>query len=516
MKINIRKREFQLWGMLTIAIVVVWLIVISMLFASQNNNKKAFLDVELKRFEGEVNSTLITYESFSNYIFEQIDQDEEIISTIYQANSASVEEKEILREKLYDKLYNQYTSMKHYEFRQFHFHLANTESFLRMHSPYKYGDILANVRESVRLVNEKKINVKGFEEGRIFNGFRYVYPLQYNDNHIGSVELSISSASIIEVLSKIYDYEDFYFIIDKSVVEENVFNDETANYRDSLFFDDYYVDKEVDEITSAYNKVVPASKELFFQGIKEQCMEKIKDKKSFVSIYDYEGKDYIVKFSSIYNLKETPIAYLISISESVVYKQFSKDMYREIILVTLLAFFIIIFGLILAFYQYKLKNSSELDFLTKIYNRNKFYEIVEREVRLAKRNRYDSAVMLMDIDHFKSINDTYGHEWGDEVLKELVNQIMENIRDVDVFARWGGEEFVLLLPNTKKDDALQVAEKIRVLIDKCDSPQLKGVTISIGVTLIDPDNYNIDNSIKVADEAMYCAKESGRNQVCFK
>ena len=165
-------------------------------------------------------------------------------------------------------------------------------------------------------------------------------------------------------------------------------------------------------------------------------------------------------------------------------------MYREIILITLLAFFIIIFGLILAFYQYKLKSSSELDYLTNIYNRNKFYEIVGREARNAKRHKYDSALMLMDIDHFKNINDTYGHGWGDE--------------------------FILLLPNTEKEHALKLAEKIRKLIDECEPIELKGVTISIGVTSIDPDNYNIDNSIKVADEAMYCAKESGRNQVCFK
>ena len=96
MKINIRKREFQIWGILAIAIIVVWLIVVSMLVNSKNNNKVAFLDIELKRFEGEVNSTLITYSSFSNYIYEQINLDEEIIATIYRANSASFEEKKYL------------------------------------------------------------------------------------------------------------------------------------------------------------------------------------------------------------------------------------------------------------------------------------------------------------------------------------------------------------------------------------------------------------------------------------
>lgn len=406
--------------------------------------------------------------------------------------------------------------MKKYEFRQLHFHLPNTESFLRVHTPEKYGDLLFDVRESVRLVNESMVKSVGFEEGRIFNGFRYVYPLEYENSHIGSVEISISSASIIEVLSQLYTNKDFYFIIDKSTVEGNVFKEEMVNYKESLIFEEYYVDTEVEELTSQYNKTVPDCGEMFFEGLKEECSDNLKNKKSFSTMYKFRGKDYIIKFLSIDNLKEAPVAYLISISENIIYKQFTEDLYKQVILVTLLAFFIIVFGLIMAIYQHKLKSNAELDYLTKIYNRNKFYELIEKEAKSSKRYKYDSSVMLMDIDYFKKVNDTYGHEWGDQVLKELSSQILQNIRENDVFARWGGEEFVLLLPHTNKDGALKAAEKIRLLIEKSESPKLKGITISIGVTSIDSANYDIDNAIKLADEAMYCAKRNGRNQVCFK
>lgn len=516
MKKLLKRKGFRIWILLSIVVIIIWLNTIFLILDSRNNNEKVFLDQALKGFEAEVNSTLATYELFSDYIFSNMEQDKEIKSILYQANFASVEEKQVLREKLYNKLHDKYLILKKYRYRQLHFHLPDTESFLRVHAPDKYGDKLFDIRESVRIVNEDLVNISGFEEGRIFNGFRYVYPLKYEDTHVGSVEISISSGSIIEVLSKNYANEDFYFIIDKSAVNDKVFDSEMINYNDSYIFDSYYMDREVDEITNQYNKIVPDSSDLFFNGFEEEQAENIKGKESFSALYSFDGKDYTVKFLSIKNFKDLPIAYLISISETLGYDKHTRDTYLEILLVSLLVFFIISFTLLVTLYQYKLKKSSELDYLTKIYNRNKFYELAEKEIRMSKRYKHVSSIMLMDIDHFKNINDSYGHEWGDIVLKELTSEIMKNIRNVDVFGRWGGEEFVLLLPHTKKSDAIKVAEKIRKLIDESSSPKLKDVTISIGLAEIDSEDYDIDKAINLADEAMYTAKRNGRNQVCCK
>lgn len=516
MKKYSKKKEFQIWAFFSITVVIAWVIVVWMLYGSHTDHKEAFLDLELKRYEGEVNSTLVTYETFSNYIFDELNQDDELLSIVHQANSASDEEKEILRKRLYDKLSEKYLTMKNYEFRQFHFHLPNTESFLRVHSPDKYGDLLLDSRESVRLANENLTKIVGFEEGKIFNGFRNVYPLQYDNEHIGSVEISMSSASIIEILAKLYISKDFYFIIDQSVVKETLFEDELVNYSNSNILDDYYVDIEVDQFTSTYNTVSSSSQKLFFQGVEKQCQEQLRDKESFSTIYKFNGGNYAVKFLAIKNFKNEPVAYLISVSDCVKYNGFFKEMYQEVILVTLLSLLMIIFGLVLSFYQFNLKNSAELDYLTNIYNRNKFYQLVEREIKGAKRYDWPISVMLIDIDLFKIVNDTYGHEWGDQVLKKLASKILSNIRDIDIFARWGGEEFVLLLPSTGKEGGLIAAEKIRKLIDECQSKELKGITISIGVSTVNPENYDIDAAIKLADEAMYEAKTNGRNQVCFK
>lgn len=353
-----REKEFKIWSILAAILILIWIVVLLTINNSQNNNEKVFLEEELKRFEGEVNSTITTYQSFSNYIFDEINADEEILSMMYQANIADDIEKENIRKKLYEKLCDNYLRMKKYDYRQFHFHLANTESFLRVHAPELYGDLLLDVRESVCIANEEMISVFGFEEGKIFNGFRHVYPLKYGKHHIGSVEISISSASIIENFSKLFSNEDFYFVILKSVVKEKLFEEKLGNYTESYILDDYYVDKEVDEITNLYSTVVPAARELFFENLEEEQSKNLKDKKSFAALYDFDGKDYTIKFLSVENLEETPVAYLISVSKSVGYEKFNTNMYWRIVLVSLLVFFVILSALIFAFYHNKLKKSS--------------------------------------------------------------------------------------------------------------------------------------------------------------
>lgn len=197
---KIKKREFKIWLVLTIVVLLSFASFTSVIINNRQDNEAAFLKEKLNRFEGDVNSTLATYEVFSNYIFEKVNS-EEVKEIMYQASFASAREKDILREQLYNKLAKTYNQMKDYNYRQFHFHLPNTESFLRLHRPDKYGDLLYDVRESVKIANRDEIFVSGFEEGRIFNGFRHVYPITYNNTHVGSVEISVSTASIIEVLS---------------------------------------------------------------------------------------------------------------------------------------------------------------------------------------------------------------------------------------------------------------------------------------------------------------------------
>ena len=154
------------------------------------------------------------------------------------------------------------------------------------------------------------------------------------------------------------------------------------------------------------------------------------------------------------------------------------------------------------------------DKLTGLYNRNKFDDIYSKEIKRAKRYNNDLSMIIFDVDNFKTINDTFGHQIGDEVLKDIAKISLENIREQDISSRWGGEEFMILLPQTNKNGAEIVANKIRNSIENHSftNNSLK-VTASFGVTQFCVKNDDEDSFMSKADKLLYKAKETGKNKV---
>lgn len=151
------------------------------------------------------------------------------------------------------------------------------------------------------------------------------------------------------------------------------------------------------------------------------------------------------------------------------------------------------------------------DALTEIHNRHMFAELFAQERSIAKRQGTKLALMMIDLDHFKQVNDTFGHNIGDYVLKHFVSLVVSTIREADLFARWGGEEFVLLLRNVGCDEGYVVGEKIRNLIESQPFDEVGRVTCSIGVTEVSPED-SLTDAIERADNALYAAKDGGRNR----
>jgi len=152
------------------------------------------------------------------------------------------------------------------------------------------------------------------------------------------------------------------------------------------------------------------------------------------------------------------------------------------------------------------------DSLTGIYNRQRFNEELQREIKRFKRVNEPLSVVMLDIDDFKNFNDNYGHQIGDKVLVEITSLISKYIREVDIFARWGGEEFILLLPNTRKDKALLVAESLRKRVENLRCGDELKITASFGVTEI-KDEDTLSSLEKRVDDALYLAKHNGKNRV---
>ena len=160
-----------------------------------------------------------------------------------------------------------------------------------------------------------------------------------------------------------------------------------------------------------------------------------------------------------------------------------------------------------------LEISSNTDPMTGAYNRRYFYATANKMLDIAKRQKYNMSIAMFDIDKFKNVNDTYGHDVGDIVIKDLVNTISSNIRNSDLFARFGGEEFVLLLNDTDTIKGVQLCDKLRILIKNSIPASDIRYTVSIGIADISERDENISIGLKKSDLALYEAKESGRNKV---
>jgi len=170
----------------------------------------------------------------------------------------------------------------------------------------------------------------------------------------------------------------------------------------------------------------------------------------------------------------------------------------------------------IVFYERKLREMNTRDALTNAYNRRFLDSVLERE--FIRHSRYDHSlsVIMIDIDHFKQVNDQYGHQCGDHILKEFSAIIHEQLRDVDFLARYGGEEFCCLLPETDSKGALLVAERLCRAIEDS-SYEFKGVEIkitsSLGVCSSSQKHQNASELIELSDKALYQAKLQGRNAV---
>lgn len=165
-----------------------------------------------------------------------------------------------------------------------------------------------------------------------------------------------------------------------------------------------------------------------------------------------------------------------------------------------------------------LESLSQEDYLTGVYNRRYLEETAAKEFSLGMRHKFPVSIMILDIDYFKQVNDTYGHLVGDQVLIELTQCVYEMIRQTDIFGRYGGEEFVLFMPHTALDDAVMLSERIRQAIadrkfqSDTDTPKIN-ISISLGVASATPNTKTVEDLILNADLALYRAKELGRNRV---
>jgi len=227
----------------------------------------------------------------------------------------------------------------------------------------------------------------------------------------------------------------------------------------------------------------------------------------------HNDNDFIIlTLLPVQNIKKEIVAYVVQYKVSPLIKALYLNMLYTALFLTILAFLLtFIAALFLANYL-QVKKAAIYDLLTGIFNRSQFNAFFEQYMAQSRRYNEPLSLIFFDIDHFKRVNDTYGHEIGDAVLKELTKLIQMSIRESDTFARWGGEEFTILLPKTSLQEAVQIAEKLRQIIQNHTFPLPQRITCSFGVIEVEP-NADVHSALQQVDKSLYKAKATGRNKV---
>ncbi|MFK5892761.1 MAG: diguanylate cyclase [Pseudomonadota bacterium] len=413
------------------------------------------------------------------------------------------------KEKLFKLSQQQFDSLKQEQkITHLYFTDLTGKVFLRVHNRLKAGDILKRYT-TTEAIRTQKISV-GMEFG-IHHNFtlRSVHPWYVNGELVGLIEMGKEIADLTKSLAKTLNAE-LFIVFDKSKFKRKTWEEGIKLY----------------DLENTWN--------ILSDGVVVgNTLAKIPDKiENFLKfnhqkkLFDLElnNKSFLGGYIDVKNVKQETVAKMVLLkdisSQFDLILSFIVSLFFYSLMIILLSFYWFKFhikkmDLVIQSVNNELSEQANTDQLTEVSNRRHFFERVNH--LLAKQNMQSYALLMMDIDDFKKVNDHYGHDVGDMVLKQFAIITTDSIRKKDIFARFGGEEFVVVMPDCSLDDALEKAENIRYAIAKNNIIYAQhniNITVSIGVTQILSIEKNINEALKSADLALYCAKKCGKN--CIK
>ena len=277
----------------------------------------------------------------------------EVINLFKNAKNADPETQAKIRNSLYHNLLDMYQTMNHFQLKQLHFHLPNNQSFLRFHRPEIFGDDLTGARKTIEYVNRTHKKIEGFEEGRIYNGYRFVYPLFDGKDYLGSVETSVSMKVIVQEIQKNLALEND-FIIKSSVVDSKVFKSEQKNYQAVAFSKDYFHEA----------SIKPGNRALLNSLMTDYLQEHRLDGQNFTALHKIKSQFYIINGISIRNaVTHEPVAYILSAREHADLAAFYQQLSLTILAILLLV------GLVMLAYRHIDDQKRALEAEKAIHNR---------------------------------------------------------------------------------------------------------------------------------------------------
>lgn len=517
-------RNMKLLFKIIVLNVIIYLSIFMYISDDKSNRIKILLNNQIENLKTHYKLTTHGFNNTADATVGIIENDKEILSILTKFLSATQEEKAVLRNRLYSKLEVYYEALKKQGVLQMHFLLPNNVTSFRMHKPSKFGDDLTDFKYSFRHANKYQVPMSGLERGRTSPSYRNVRPL-YGENHIfvGIVDIGFAP----EILQKnLRDFNKIYshFIIKAELLKERKWQ---RNDVKKGLDNDYVLSIENDTYLEFANKEDGKDKEItpILQGHKQEIKDKMSKHESFSLYHTIHNTTKIVSFLPLKNMKNETIAYLVSYNDSdMLYKTL-----KDFVLVNI----VLVFGLILlSLFMYKIimrnkelkheKNKyvklSQYDTLTKLPNRTLFFDRLKQSILKGERHKTKFALLFIDLDNFKHINDSCGHNQGDNVLYNVAKKLSTILRKEDTLARVGGDEFILIVENILDTKSLifipdKIIELLKEPIIIANVKYYIGA--SIGISIYPDDSNNFNDLVKFADLAMYKAKNSGKNNFKF-
>ena len=461
------------------------------------------LNEQSKYLELSYKQGLDRFNVIAHNVYLSLQNDKKFIDILAAAEESDLPD---TNEKLYDHLKYEFDSLKNMGVMGLQVSLPNNVSAVRMHKKDKFGDDLSGIRYSLKYVNEKKVHVGGFEEGKTSHAFRELFPLYKEGKYIGALEVMFSSTILQDYTMRVSDIHT-HFIVNKKVFKTNEWKSkliepyqESIEHRDFLFSqNDHMIHDRLED--SRTMLTIPLSFEID---------EGIKTNKAFTLYKTVGSTAKIMAFLPVERVKDKKVvAYIVSYVESEKIVDILKNFNIMIGVIAFIFFVAYIVVCRLLGEKRQMENELQFDGLTNVYNRKYFINKLERNFASLKESDY--SIVMADIDYFKSVNDDYGHQYGDTILVEFSKLFQENLRSLDMVARYGGEEFIMFLLTDEKH-AFKVVENIREKIAAKEFGDKKlRVTSSFGIAQYKGDS-SITEIISRADKALYMSKENGRNQ----
>ena len=407
---------------------------------------------------------------------------------------------------------------RNYNITHFYFTGIDRVNILRVHAPLRYGDTINRI--TTLQAEHSGTVAHGVELGPLGTfTLRLVSPWYdpKTNNLLGYVELGIEIDHIINKLEKLFNVH-VVAMIKKEFLNRDKWESGMHTLGRTPHWDRYQ-DKIVSNGQSDHT--------IYSLLAKRLTERELIANKSILEM-TYQNISYRVTVLPLFDAGGNSVAEMIllaNVTENENYARHTVHLGISTLLTVggiLFIFFYWLVGRIgrhIEHSEIALHDLATHDGLTGLYNHRTFYTILNDRIKHANRYKHNVSLIMLDIDHFKGVNDTYGHQAGDRILRGLSDRLMERVRSTDSVCRYGGEEIMVILPETELHHAQEIAEDLRLLIEKdtfdIGNDQNINITVSIGVTTYPEHAKEIPSLVSHADTALYHAKKSGRNQVCM-